>query len=120
MRRFQKKPDVTFVFIPGVGRVAEGRVLEGDEFAKFVPSLLVEVPNASSVPGGLVLTEVLPVPDAPDLTPKPPVVLIPPPPPPSPVLNEEMASAEDAKKEEKKLEVPKPKPSSGKKPPSRR
>ena len=50
MRRFQKKPEVTFAFIPGVGRVGPGQVLEGDRFAVFVPSLLVEIPAAPAAP----------------------------------------------------------------------
>lgn len=70
MRRFKKKPELSFVVIPGVGRVSDDRVLEGDQFAKFAPSILVEV---------------LPVPSAPLKEPAPvvsrPVVLVPPPPP---------------------------------------
>lgn len=93
MRRFRKKPDVTFVVIPGAGRVNEGMVLEGDEYAKFVPSLLVEIPAAPAAP---VLTE----PVAPKLTPK--VTVPPPAPPPAPPVGLEAQVA---------VEPPKPRPS---------
>lgn len=44
MRRFVKKPGAAFVVIPGVGRLKPGQVLEGDEYERFVPLLLVELP----------------------------------------------------------------------------
>lgn len=44
MRTFKKKPELRFVVLPGIGRVDTDRLLEGDHLAKFVPSLLVEVP----------------------------------------------------------------------------
>ena len=67
MRRFVKKPEATFVVIPGVGRINEGRVLEGEDFAKFVPSLLVELleePAPAPAPAR-VLVEVPLLPPAP-------------------------------------------------------
>lgn len=61
MRKFTKKPELAFIVIPGIGRVADNRILEGDNLAKFAPSLLVEVlPNEKAAP---------------------PAVIVPPPPP---------------------------------------
>jgi hypothetical protein len=150
MRRFQKKPELTFAFIPGVGRLAAGQVLEGDQYVRFVPSLLVELP---ALP-------VAPVPSAPKVTPAvtpkvTPAVIIPPPPPMAPktmaeagfVSPEELVAAVDVENKETqvqieqavarldpvkeepkkevpvpdlKKEVPKPKPSTGKKPSNRK
>jgi len=44
MRRFKKKPELTFVLIPGVGLVKGEEILAGDKYARFCPSLLVELP----------------------------------------------------------------------------
>jgi hypothetical protein len=43
MSNFTLKPGLTSVFLPGVGRVPPGRVLEGDQYRRFVPAFLVEV-----------------------------------------------------------------------------
>lgn len=45
MAKYRKKPELGSVYVPGVGRVTDDRVLEGD-LAKFVPALLVEVSDA--------------------------------------------------------------------------
>lgn len=45
MKRYVKNADVSQVFIPGVGRLTEGMVLVGDEYAKFAPRFLTEVPE---------------------------------------------------------------------------
>ena len=148
MRRFQKKPEVTFAVIPGVGRLGAGQILEGDHFAKFVPSLLVELPA---------LTATAPTPPAVIVLPAepPPAPTAPPPPPPSAparppvtmadagfVSPEELVAAvdeenkqtqvqieqavarldpvEESKKKEAPKEVPKPKPGLGKKPSGRK
>jgi hypothetical protein len=129
MRRFQKKPDVTFAFIPGVGRVGAEQVLEGEQYARFVPSLLVELP-ALSTPAPAASAPVAP---SPKVT---PVVVVPPPAPSSApktaaevglVPPEAQADGEradvapaDSPKEDLKKEDPKPKPSASKKPPGRK
>ena len=143
MRRFKKKPELSFVVIPGLGRISDDRVLEGDQYAKFAPSILVEV---------------LPAPAAPLKEPAPAVLIPPPPPPvtaPAPVptratMNEafptkeeleaavekenkqteeqiekaveRLAPVEEEKKPEPKKEEkkPAPKPTSGKKPSGRK
>lgn len=68
MRRFKKKPELAFAVIPGLGRISDDRVIEGDQFAKFAPSLLVEVLPAA-------------VPVSAKSAPKPPPAVIVPPPP---------------------------------------
>ena len=46
MAKYRKRSDLSTVYVPGVGRVADDRVLEGD-LARFVPTLLVEVADAA-------------------------------------------------------------------------
>jgi hypothetical protein len=71
MRRFKKRPEVGFIVLPGLGRITDNsRIFEGDQFAKFCPSVLVELP-ADELP-------------APRKSAPPPAVIIPPPPPPPP------------------------------------
>jgi hypothetical protein len=41
--RFQKRPDRDLVFIPDVGRVSPGQILEGPEYKRFCPDLLVQI-----------------------------------------------------------------------------
>lgn len=48
MKRFMKNPAASEVFIPGVGRLAEGRILMGNEYEKYAPRFLVEVPDAGN------------------------------------------------------------------------
>jgi hypothetical protein len=77
MRKFTLKPGLSFAVIPGTGRVSPKQVLEGEQYARFVPSLLAEV-----------LVE--PAPIAPPLVVRPPPLPAPrvevrPPPPPPPV-----------------------------------
>lgn len=43
MRKFTLKPDLSFAVIPGTGRIVPKQVLEGEQYARFVPSLLVEL-----------------------------------------------------------------------------
>lgn len=83
MRRFQKRPELAFAVIPGIGRITAGQILEGDHLAKFVPSLLVEIPAAPAAPA-LVEPKPAPKPAPKASSPKPPAVLVPPPPPPAP------------------------------------
>lgn len=80
MKSYKVKPGTDVAFIPGVGKITEGTILMGDEYAKFAPRLLVEVPTvAAQVPlestepsrGPVPLTEPAPAPH----------VEIPPPPP---------------------------------------
>ena len=88
MRKFTLKPELSFAVIPGTGRVAPKQVLEGEQFARFVPSLLVELleePKAAAV-----------VPP-----PAPKKVLEAPPPPPAPVLVEAPVSKPEPKDEPK-------------------
>jgi hypothetical protein len=50
MPKYMKHPDLSHCLIPGVGRVKEGQILEGD-YARFTPDLLVEIPeNALPTP----------------------------------------------------------------------
>lgn len=42
-RRFKKKTGLGSIFLPGLGKIADERVLEGDDLAKFVPALLEEI-----------------------------------------------------------------------------
>lgn len=44
-RKFQRKPDLFFCYLPTVGRVERNQILEGDHFAKFLGSHLVEIPE---------------------------------------------------------------------------
>jgi len=48
MRRFKKKPELTYVLIPGIGMVKGDAILTGDQYAKFCPALLVELPAESA------------------------------------------------------------------------
>lgn len=81
MKRFKKKPELSFVVIPGVGRVDGDRILEGDEFAKFCPSLLVELPPQATA----VAPAEVPAPrKAPPPPPAPAPVAAPPEEPPAP------------------------------------
>lgn len=48
MKRFVKNPETNHVFVPGLGRIEEGRVLVGNEFAQYPPKFLVEVPERPS------------------------------------------------------------------------
>jgi hypothetical protein len=41
--RFRKRADKDLVFLPGVGRVAPGQILEGPEFKQFCPELLERI-----------------------------------------------------------------------------
>jgi hypothetical protein len=60
MRRFKKKPELGFVVIPGLGRVTGDTVLEGDQYAKFCPSLLVEVLDGTKAPTNALLLDAAP------------------------------------------------------------
>jgi len=50
MRRFKKKPELTYVLIPGFGMVKGDMLLTGDQYAKFCPALLVEVLEVAHAP----------------------------------------------------------------------
>lgn len=47
MAKYQKRPDLGSVYVPGVGRVTDARVLDGN-FDRFVPSLLVRMPDEAA------------------------------------------------------------------------
>ena len=99
MRRFQKRPDVTFAFIPGVGRLGAGQVLEGDEYAKFSPSLLVEI---QALPTSPALTE----PTAPKTgsKPLPSVISLPASPVPAPKPSKPSAAVATENKQTEEIE----------------
>jgi hypothetical protein len=65
-RKFRKRSDLHVVILPGVGRMSEGQILTGDDYARFVPHLLEEVLAAGAVPMAAVdpggLTEPAPAP----------------------------------------------------------
>lgn len=42
MAKYRKRAELGSVYVPGVGRVTDDRLLDGD-YARFVPALLVEV-----------------------------------------------------------------------------
>jgi hypothetical protein len=69
-KRYVLKPGLQSASIPGTGRVSAGVVLEGDQYARYAGSILVEildsVPTAAPRP---VLTEPAPVPKV-ESTPK--------------------------------------------------
>lgn len=46
MGNFTLKPGASAVFLPGAGRVLPGVVLSGEQFRRFVPQFLVEMPEA--------------------------------------------------------------------------
>lgn len=45
MASFKANPGAGMVFLPGHGRVREGEVLMGEQWRKFAPKLLTEVPD---------------------------------------------------------------------------
>jgi hypothetical protein len=71
-RKFKKRADLGMVFVPGVGHVRNDQVLEGDQWARFCPSLLVEVLDQDREPTVKVKSS------------PPPKAAPPPPPPPAP------------------------------------
>jgi len=66
-RKFRKRPDLHMVVIPGVGRIRDYQVIEGDAYARYVPHLLEEVPETPSAPPP-------PPPPPPSAPPPPPAV----------------------------------------------
>lgn len=75
--RFVKNTLVHKAFIPGVGWIQSGHILEGEEYAKFAPNLLVEIPDTkprkpleSTEPAGESLVEPAPSP-IPEVSPPP-------------------------------------------------
>jgi len=50
MPRFKLNPKAGMVFLPGHGRVKPGDVLVGEQFRRFTPNLLVEVPDPPKDP----------------------------------------------------------------------
>ena len=63
MRRFKKRADISVAFIPGYGRVGPNAVLEGDQWAKFCPALLVEVAAGAEAPKPAPVTATPPAPE---------------------------------------------------------
>jgi hypothetical protein len=45
MKKYKKNPFISVAFVPGIGHLPEGMILEGDEYAKYAPSVLVEIPD---------------------------------------------------------------------------
>jgi len=44
--RFRMRSGLSVVVLPGAGRVRSGQILEGEQYAKFCPSLLEPAPDA--------------------------------------------------------------------------
>lgn len=76
-RKFKKNPSMTMVYVPGFGRLMGDTIIEGDQYARFAPAILVEVAEADlpKVPAPPLAAVEVPAP-----LPLPP----PPPPPPAP------------------------------------
>lgn len=49
MKKYKKNPFISVAFVPGVGHLPEGAILEGDQWAKYAPSVLVEIPDGTPV-----------------------------------------------------------------------
>lgn len=45
-RKFKKNPSMTMVYVPGFGRLMGDTIIEGDQYARFAPAILVEVAEA--------------------------------------------------------------------------
>lgn len=45
VKRFVKNPALHYVSIPGVGPLKEGQVLVGNDYSKYAPRFLVEIPD---------------------------------------------------------------------------
>lgn len=45
MKKFKLNGSVSVAYIPGAGKVTEGQELMGEEFGKYAPRLLMEVPE---------------------------------------------------------------------------
>jgi len=50
MASFKLNPEAGMVFIPGHGRVRPGDVFMGENYRRYAPNLLVEVPDAPPAP----------------------------------------------------------------------
>lgn len=46
--RYVLKPGLNALFLPGVGRVSPGQVLEGEQYARFVPNFLALAPGTAA------------------------------------------------------------------------
>ena len=98
MKKFTLKADITRALIPGVGQVKQGTVIEGDEYGKYCPSLLTEVPSEPTMvpetkkaaPARKQITEPSPA--------------IPPPPPVPTMVNEVLPHPKEMLTEPKKAE----------------
>jgi hypothetical protein len=69
--RFRKRTDRGIVILPGIGRVTDSQILVGDQFRKFCPDLLEEIPDEPAL--------AVPAPVAKPLPPPPPAPVPPPP-----------------------------------------
>lgn len=108
-KSYVKNPSVSNVFLPGIGKLMDGRVLVGDEYAKFCPQFLVEVrdgksasPEALSTTGAVPMTPTVTA--APMITEQlPPGGSVPPPAPAKQVITETEPSGglSDLSEEEK-------------------
>lgn len=93
-RKFRKRPELHSCALPGIGVVPEGKILEGDEYAKFCPSLLVEVPESEVVK--------VAAPSPPPPPPPPPKPAPKPEPKPEPAPEKEPEKASEKKSSSKK------------------
>ncbi len=75
-KRFVLRAGLHVAMIPGLGRVKQGFVVEGEQYARFVPSILTEILDSAPVaaPVATILVE--------------PAPILPPPPPPEPLVAE--------------------------------
>lgn len=49
MAKFKLNPQLTLTYLPGIGKMDGARVVEGEQFRKFVPAFLVEIPEPVAV-----------------------------------------------------------------------
>jgi hypothetical protein len=83
MSSFTLKPGLTTVFLPGAGRVQVGATLVGEQFRRFVPLFLVEIPETKAAPVAVAAVKPTPAPKVP--TPKEPEPVLAPVEPPASV-----------------------------------
>jgi hypothetical protein len=92
-KRYVKNASLDEVYLPGVGRITNGRVLMGDEYGRFSPRYLTEVPEH---PQGLPLESTQPRRGPSLLTEPTNSPAVPMPSPELPKLEEELLSGAEA------------------------
>lgn len=102
MRKFRKRSDKDMVIVPGVGPVRDDRVFEGDQYAKFCPSVLEEVVSEGPDTDRFVQPSDVVATRAPAPAPAP--ASEPPPPPPSAPEVPSEAWSDDADEEAEEVE----------------